>query len=90
MLIIDGSLPTVSIWRMYNDTVEDYKFNLYNKKFIKENRLDFISDQAKKRIIDEYIDNVFESEYKDQLFDLEIKGINQKYSLKSYFRRYNK
>jgi hypothetical protein len=90
MLFINGSLPTISIWRFYNDSVDNYIFNTHNKKYIKENRLDLISDDAKYKIIDNYINEIFESEYKNQLLSMEVNTLYEKHNLRRFLLNQNK
>jgi hypothetical protein len=90
MLFINGSLPTVSIWRMWEDTINDYAFVTHSERWMKEVNLMYISDGAKKRIIEEYLEDVFESEYKEQLLNMEVRGVNGRIGLKRYLREKNR
>jgi hypothetical protein len=52
-LIFFGSLPKVSLWRFYEGDIMISE--MFHSKFEKEEHIGYISDSAKKRIIEDFL-----------------------------------
>jgi len=72
MLLINGSLSTISLHRLYNDTWRFEPWHTHLKSSIKEEDINYVSDKLKRKIINNFIE-----EHADELikYGLELNGI---------------
>lgn len=55
MLLINGTLPTISIYRLYKDTWRFEVWQTHLKSSIQEQDDNYVSDKVKKKIIDDFL-----------------------------------
>lgn len=55
MLVINGSLSTISLHRLYNDTWRFEVWHTHLKSSIKETDISYVSDKLKRKIIEDFL-----------------------------------